>query len=137
MQYTELFQKTKVLAVIGCSDKPGRAGHDIPRMMNQNGYDIIPVNPNITSALNIKAFPSMLDIPEELQIDIVVIFRNPKYTAGAVGDILRWAKHLEDKPLIWTQPGVSTSQAKSIAENAGYEYVENACIAVEYAKYGK
>lgn len=137
MNFPKIFKQSKLLAVIGCSNTPGRAGHDIPKMMRQNGFTVIPVNPNIDSVFGKTAFPSMLDVPTEIEIDIVVIFRNPRYSAKAVADTVKWVQKSNRKPLIWTQLGVSTAESKEIAENAGLDYVENACIAVEYAKYGR
>lgn len=81
------------------------------------------------------SYPSMLDIPADIQIDIVVIFRNPRFTAQAVSEVVLWKKRSGQNPVIWTQFGVSTPEAATLAEQAGLAYVENACIAVEYVKY--
>ena len=135
MNISQLLTSSNSLCVIGCSDKPGRAGHDIPAYMRSHGFSIIPVNPNITSVFGKSSFPSIIDVPPDFVVDIVVIFRNPRYTQKAVSEIVLWAERTGQKPVIWTQLGVSSPAAEDIAAKAGLEYVENACIAVEYAKY--
>ena len=76
----------------------------------------------------------MKELPDDLQIDIIDIFRNKKYTAEMVQDIVEWSNKTGQKPVIWTQLDVSSIEAKNLAEENGFEYVENRCLMVEHSK---
>lgn len=76
----------------------------------------------------------MDQLPEDLEVDIVDIFRNKRYTDEMVRQISKWSGKTGQKPLIWTQLDVSTPEAKSIADKAGLQYVENRCLMVEHGR---
>src|SRR5947209_20339042 len=73
----DLLSGAKTIAVVGLSDSPLRPSHGVSAYMQSRGYRIIPVNPTISEALGEKAFSSLLDVPDK--IDIVNIFRRPAY----------------------------------------------------------
>ncbi len=127
-------RETKTIAVIGCSDKQYRTSYHIAKYLKKAGYDILPVNPNIQSSLGVKAYGTILEIPKNRQVDIIDIFRNKRYSAEMVEEIVKWSKKTGQKPLIWTQLDVSTDRAKEIALNAGLPYVENRCLMVEHGR---
>ena len=79
---TELLKRAKTIAVVGLSDNPMRASHGVSAYMQSHGYRIIPVNPQIESALGEKAYASLLEVPEK--IDIVNIFRRPEFVEEVV-----------------------------------------------------
>lgn len=93
---------------------------------------MIPVNPNEERVLGEKCYPSIVDIAGEIQIDIVDIFRNKKYTKEMVEEIVSWSQATGQKPVVWTQLDVSTKEAKNLAEQNGLQYVENRCLMVEH-----
>lgn len=74
----------------------------------------------------------MADLPEDVTIDLVNIFRNKRYTTETVKEIIEWGEERNQKPVIWTQLDVSTDQAKELAGENGFTYVENRCIMVEH-----
>src|ERR1044071_5395184 len=79
---SELLGRTKTMAVVGLSNSPLRPSHGVTAYMQTQGYRIIPVNPNIHGALGEKAYPSLLEVPEK--IDIVNIFRRSEFVPGIV-----------------------------------------------------
>lgn len=129
---TDQLSSAKTIAIIGCSADPGRTSRRIAGYLKKNGYKIIPVNPNEESILGEFVYDSVENIPESISVDIVDIFRNKKYTADMVREIVNRFKNSEIKPLIWTQLDVSSDEAKRVAEENGFEYIENRCIYVDH-----
>jgi predicted CoA-binding protein len=132
--FKEKLKKANTIAIIGCSTNKYRTSYHIASYLKENGYRIIPVNPNYDEILGEKCYSAMDDIPEDVEIDIVDIFRDSQYTADMVRDIIDWSGKSNQKPLIWTQLAVSSSEAKSLAEEAGHDYVENECIMVQHSR---
>ncbi len=132
MNLENLLNNATTIAVVGASPQRGRPSNRVVRYLISAGYSIIPVNPNYEEVEGIKTFNSILDIPADVDIDIVNIFRNPKYTLSVVEEVIERSKS-SAKPVIWTQLGVSTDEAKLIAQSAGIDYVSNQCIMVTHA----
>ncbi len=98
--------------------------------MQTNGYRIIPVNPKIKGALGEKAYASLLDVPEK--IDIVNIFRRPEFVEEAVDQAIRLKV-----PAIWMQEEVINEKAAEKARKAGIFVVMDRCILKEHkARFG-
>lgn len=129
-----LLKEAKTIAIVGCSDKKYRTSYHIAEYMQENGYRIIPVNPNYDEILGEKVYPSVDEIPEEITIDIVDIFRDPAHTAEMVQDVIRRVRNTGKKPIVWTQLGVSSAEAKKLAENEGLTYIEEKCMMVEHSR---
>jgi predicted CoA-binding protein len=120
----ELLRRVKRIAVVGCSASPGKDAHDVPLLMLQHGYDIIPVNPKAPEIFGVKAYKTLAEIPGP--IDMVNVFRPSEETP----DVARQAVAVGAKAL-WLQLGIANPEAKRIAEDAGLEYVENRCVKIE------
>jgi predicted CoA-binding protein len=118
---TELLTHAKTIAVVGLSDNSLRASYGVSAYMQSHGYRIVPVNPNIESCLGEKAYSSLLDVPEK--IDIVNIFRRPQF----VQEIVDQAIQLK-VPAIWMQEGVIHEKAAEKARQAGIFVVMDRCI---------
>lgn len=129
-----LLQKAETIAIIGCSADKYRTSYHIANYLKENGFRIIPVNPNYDEILGVRCYDKMTDIPDDISIDIVDIFRDSQHTAEMVGDIIEWSKQTGQKPLIWTQLSVSSDTAKSRASENGFDYVENECIMVQHQR---
>lgn len=129
-----LLKDARTIAVVGCSNKKYRTSYHIAEYLQENGYRIIPVNPNYQEVLGEKVYPSVLDIPEDVSIDIVDIFRDSSHTAEMVEDVVERSKKTENKPVVWTQLGVSSDEAKKLAEDAGLTYIEEKCMMVEHSR---
>lgn len=121
----ELLKRAETIAVVGLSDSPLRPSHGVSAYMQIHGYHIIPVNPKITEALGEKAYPTLLDIPE--RIDIVNIFRRPEF----VEEIVDQAIHRQ-VPAIWMQEQVINERAAEKARRAGIFVVMDRCILKEH-----
>jgi predicted CoA-binding protein len=127
---SELLGRTKTIAVVGLSNSPLRPSHGVTAYMQTQGYRIIPVNPNIHGALGEKAYASLLDVPEK--VDLVNVFRRPEY----VEEIVDQAIQLKI-PAIWMQEGVINQGAAEKARQAGMVVVMDECILKEHrARFG-
>ena len=76
----------------------------------------------------------MSDVPENIEIDMVDIFRNRRYSADMVQEIVNWSESSGQKPVIWTQIGVSSDEAKRIASKNGITFIEDKCLMVEHGR---
>lgn len=128
----DLLETVKTIAIIGCSSNPYRTSYHIAEYLIGAGFEIIPVNPNESQVLNRKCYNSLFDIPEDIGIDLIDIFRNKKYVLETVQEIIDWSQKTGQKPVIWTQLDVSTDAAKKLAEDNGFRYVKNRCVMVEH-----
>lgn len=121
----DLLQRARTIAVVGLSDSPLRPSHGVSAYMQTHGYRIIPVNPQIDNALGEKAYPSLLDVPGE--IDIVNVFRRPEF----VDEVVDQAIQLK-VPAVWMQEDVINQRAADKARNAGIFVVMDKCILKEH-----
>src|SRR5579872_6903485 len=121
----DLLKRAKNIAVVGLSNSPLRPSHGVSAYMQTNGYRIIPVNPTINGALGEKAYPSLLEVPEK--IDIVNIFRRSE----SVEEVVDQAIQLK-VPAIWMQEEVVNEKAAEKARKAGIFVVMDRCILKEH-----
>jgi len=122
---SEILKHSRNIAVVGLSSSPLRPSHGVAAYMQTQGYHIIPVNPNIEEALGEQAYPSLMKVPEK--IDIVDIFRR----SDAVAEVVDQAIELK-VPAIWMQEGVIDEKAAAKARAAGIFVVMDRCILVEH-----
>ena len=126
----ELLARVKTIAVVGLSDSPLRPSHGVSAYMQAQGYRIIPVNPQIAESLGQKSYPSLLDVPEK--IDLVDVFRRPEF----VDEIVEQAIQLKI-PAIWLQEGVINERAAERARSEGMFVVMDQCVLKEHrARFG-
>lgn len=97
------------------------------RYLQRVGYRCIPVNPNADEVLGERSYPSLADLPEP--VDLVDVFRRAEYCA----DVAREAAAI-GAPALWLQLGLRSDEARDVAEEAGMEYVEDACTAVVHRR---
>lgn len=100
----------------------------------EKGFTIIPVNPKEDQIFGLKCYPSLNDIPESENVDIVNVFRDSEYTLGVVEEVIEFKERTGQSPTIWTQLNVSTDKAKELASQNEIPYVENKCIMVEWER---
>jgi hypothetical protein len=131
---SSVLSTARTIAVVGCSDDPTRTSYRIAQYMQERGYRIVPVNPNVESVLGETAYSDLPSIPADVPIDVVNIFRAPQHTADMVRDAIERVEATGERPVIWTQLGVSSPEARSLAAEAGLPYVRNRCIKVEHAR---
>jgi predicted CoA-binding protein len=121
----EILQRSKTIAVVGLSSSPLRPSHGVSAYMQIQGYKIIPVNPDIRGALGEKSYPSLMDVPDK--IDMVNIFRSPEF----VEEIVDQAIQLKI-PAVWMQEGVINEKAAEKARKAGMFVAMDLCILKEH-----
>jgi uncharacterized protein len=124
---TEVFQNAKTIAVVGLASSPLRPSHGVAAYMQQHGYRIIPVNPNISESLGERSLKSLLDIKEP--VDIVNVFRRP----DAVPEVVEQAIQIK-APVLWLQETVIHVEAAEKARKAGIFVVMDRCILKEHRK---
>ena len=124
---TKLLQSARTIAVVGLTDTPTRPSYGVSHYMQSQGYRIIPVNPNITEWMGEKAYPSLLEVPEK--IDIVDVFRRPDAVPEVIGQAIQIKA-----PVIWMQEGVVHHEAAEKARQAGIFVVMDKCILKEHIK---
>jgi uncharacterized protein len=122
---TELLRRAKTIAVVGLSSNPLRPSHGVAAFLQSQGYRIIPVNPQIESCLGEKAYASLLEAPEK--IDIVNIFRRPEFVEEVVDQAIQLKV-----PAIWMQEDVIHEKAAEKARKAGLFVVMDRCILKEH-----
>jgi predicted CoA-binding protein len=123
----DLLRSARVIAVVGLSDNPGRPSYHVAEYLQEQGYRVIPVNPTITEALGEKAYASLGDVPEA--IDVVDVFRR----SDAVPPVVDEAIAVGAKA-VWMQEGVVNEPAAEKARAAGLTVVMDRCILKEHAK---
>ena len=123
----ELLRSSRVIAVVGLSNKRYRPSHGVSEYMQHSGYRIIPVNPNETEVLGEKSYARLEDIPEH--IDIVDIFRRSEFVMPIVESAIRVGASA-----VWMQEGVIDEEAAKKASDAGLKVVMDRCILKEHQR---
>ena len=121
----EILENAKVIAVVGYSDNPSRTSYQIAKYLKNVGYKVYAVNPTIESVDGEKAYPTLADVPEK--IDIVDVFRRSEFLSGVVDDAIA-----AGAPVVWAQLSVSDAAAAQKGEDAGLTVIMNNCIKVSH-----
>ncbi|HEX7262976.1 MAG TPA: CoA-binding protein [Candidatus Dormibacteraeota bacterium] len=124
----EILEGAMVIAVVGASRDPMKAGGSVPEGLQRRGFRIIPINPYADTLFGERVYRSLADVPEK--IDLVDVFR----PASDAPDIARQAVAVGAKAL-WLQLDIRSEEARRIAEAAGLDYVEDECTAVVSSLY--
>lgn len=124
-----ILKNAKTIAVVGLANSPLRPSHGVSAYMQQQGYRIIPVNPMIEESLGEKSYRSLRDIPKDIKIDIVDVFRRP----DAVPEIVDQVIELK-LPVLWLQEAVVHEAAAEKARKAGVFVVMDRCILKEHRR---
>jgi uncharacterized protein len=123
---TSLLTAARTIAIVGASSNPDKASHGIMQKLQHVGYKVIPVNPRETEILGERSYPSLLDVPEP--IDIVDVFRRAEDTPAIADE----AVTIGAKAL-WLQTGIVSEDAAARAEAGGLVVVMDACIGATHA----
>ncbi len=126
----QLLETSKIIAVVGLSDKPERDSYRVAEYLQRQGYRIIPVNPTVDAVLGEKSYASVSDIPEP--VDIVDVFRRPDAVGPVVEDAIAAGARA-----VWMQLGIENEEAAQAAEAAGLQVVMDRCIKIEHARLWK
>jgi len=117
----------KKVAVIGMSKHQEKAAHFVPKYLSENGFDIIPVNPNSDEILNKKCYKEINDIKDD--IDIVDVFRPSEDVLPFVKDAIK-----KNPKVIWLQEGIHNEEAENLAREYGINVVFNRCMLAEHKR---
>ncbi|MEO1023799.1 MAG: CoA-binding protein [Bacteroidota bacterium] len=127
-----VLQQSQTIALVGCSPDPYRTSNYIANFLMEREYRVIPVNPREKNILGQVCYPSLNDIPGDIKIDLVNVFRRSEHTADIVNEVLEaFPVH---PPYIWTQLDVSSTQAEQLVEKHQLKYIKNRCIMVEWER---
>ena len=126
----EILQKSKKIAVAGLSPKEDRPSNRVAKYLIEHGYDIIPVNPGQKEILGKKCYPSITDIP--FDVDIADLFLNEKRVPDAVDQALE-----KGIKVIWMQLGIFHKEAGEKASASGSTVIMDKCIKIEHKKLNK
>lgn len=131
----EMLRGSQTIAVVGVSDKPWRASHNITRYLVMQGYHVFPVNPALKEVHGLTCYPD-LDSAQaaahesyEKGIDLVDVFRASDKVPPIVEDVIRL-----EIPYLWLQEGVINDKALAQARKAGVKCVQDVCIFREHAQ---
>ena len=128
-----ILEKSKTIAVVGLSDKPDRPSFYVSKYMQDEGYRVIPIHPQVTKVLGEKAFPTLdAAYAVEGKIDLVDVFRASEYVPAIVKDVMRLKI-----PYLWLQEGVCHDEAAKWAEDDGVLVVMDRCIYKEHARLAR
>jgi predicted CoA-binding protein len=128
-QLKTLLTDAKTVAIVGASDKPGRASHEIMKFLMKQGYEVYPINPLEKQVLGVPTYDTLSELP--IRPDIVDVFRR----SDAAGEIVREAAG-KGTNLIWLQEGVISDEGLKIAQCAETPFVMDRCIYKEYVRLG-
>lgn len=123
----KIIDETQTIAVVGFSSNPAKAGYYVADYLQGAGYRIIPVNPNLTSGLGQKAYESLTDIPEP--VDLVLIFQRPQNVPPFVDEAIEIGANA-----VWMQLGISNELAAEKAREHGLDVVQDACMMVDHRR---
>jgi predicted CoA-binding protein len=123
----KILQTTRTIAVVGLSSDRSRSRYYFPAYLQENGYRIIPVNPNLTETLGEPAYADLSAISEP--VDLVLIFRRPEAVPPFVDQAIAIGASA-----VWMQLGIINPAAAAKARAAGLDVVMDACMLVEHRR---
>ena len=123
----EILTKYRKIALVGASPKPERDANEVMRYLLEKGYEVYPVNPRYEEVLGRKCYPSVLDIPDE--VEIVDLFVRPEFTMEYVEQAIK-----KGAKVVWFQFGTFNEEAFKRAKEAGLIAVAHRCIKQEHER---
>jgi predicted CoA-binding protein len=125
-QLRKLLIEARTIAIVGASSSPDRPSHGIMKKMLAAGYRVIPVNPRESEVLGQKAYPSLRDIPEK--VDIVDVFRRAEDTPPIADEAVAIGARA-----LWLQSGIVNDETARRAAAGGVLAIMDMCIGVEHS----
>jgi predicted CoA-binding protein len=125
----KIFNNCKTVAVVGISPKEDRPSYRVASYLQSKGYRIIPVRPDGDTILGETIYPQIMEIPKEVEIDVVDIFRKSEEVPPIVEEAIR-----RGAKIVWMQEGVIHQKAGEDAERAGLKVVMDRCIKKEHER---
>ena len=125
----DTLHKIKTIAVIGISPKEDRPSYIVASYLKSKGYRVIPVRPDGEEILGEKVYHSLSEIPKEISVDVVDIFRKSEDVPPIVAEAIQ-----RGIKVVWMQEGVIHKEAGEKAEKAGSKVIMDRCIKKEYQR---
>jgi len=126
----KILKKSKTIAIIGLSDKPDRPSFQVAKYLISQGFTVIPVNPTIDSVFGLNSYQNFSDIPSNIKIDIVDIFRKSDQVLPIVEEIVK----SNQNPVIWFQDGTQNLKAEKLAQESGLQIISGVCLMKAHQK---
>ena len=120
-------EAAETVAVVGCSPNPSRPSNEIARYLQRQGYRVVPVNPGHREILGEPCYPTLSDVPADVRIDIVDVFRRSEYVAGVAEEAI--ARRV---PFVFLQLEVVDEASARSLEAAGIGVAMDRCILIEH-----
>jgi predicted CoA-binding protein len=120
-----LLGDVRTIAIVGLSSKPDRPSLAIAQYLQDKGYRVIPVNPGETEVVGEPAYATLADIPKDVRVDVVDVFRRAEETPAVARDAVAIGAKV-----LWLQDGIVNEEAYRIADEAGLEVIMGVCIKV-------
>ena len=130
----EILENSQTIVVYGMSADPEKPAHFVPAFLQSKGYSIIPVNPHAETILGRKSYASLDEIPSNLQIDLVQVFRPSDQALDVVKEAVARHRQHRDIHVVWLQLDIENKAAKQLAEETGITFVQNRCMMREYER---
>ena len=123
-----IFEETKTIAIIGLSPNEEKASNIVAQYLINAGFTVIPVYPKEEEILGLKVYRSLSDIPSDIQVDMVDIFRKPEVIASVVDEAIKRG----NVTCVWSQLGLVNNAAMEKAKANGMKAVQNFCTKIEH-----
>ena len=117
----------KKVGVVGISRHSAKAAHFVPKYLSEQGFDIIPINPNADKILGKKCYPDISSV--EHSIDIIDVFRPSDQVLSVVQEAIK-----KNPQVIWLQEGIHNLEAEELAREHGIDVVFNRCMLAEHQR---
>ena len=121
-----IVKEAKTVAVVGASNDPEKYSNEVATYLKEHGYHVIPVNPTEEEVLGERAYDTVDEVPEK--VDVVDVFLPPEKTPEIAEDAVR-----AGAKVLWLQEGIKNPEARQIAEEGGLTYVEDRCMLKTHA----
>src|SRR5438874_10593456 len=118
-ELTQLLTNATTIAVVGASSNPDKASYGIMQKLQRAGYRVVPVNPRETEILGERSYPSLVDVPE--RIEIVDVFRRAEDAPGIADEAVTIGA-----TALWLQSGIVSEDAAARAKAGGLIVVMDA-----------
>ncbi|KUO90113.1 MAG: CoA-binding protein [Pyrobaculum sp. OCT_11] len=127
MEPVEVLKRYRTVAVVGASRDPSKWAHIVPKYLKEHGYRIIPINPTASEILGEKAYKSLMEVQEE--VEVVEVFRPSEEVPKIAEEVIQRRKARGDVKVLWLQLGITADEdTKKRLKEAGIALVENACM---------
>lgn len=133
MSIKEILDNYKKIAYYGISTNPDKPAYRVPAFMQSKGYEVIAINPHANEILGKKVYHNLMDVEEE--IEILDVFRPSDQTVQVVQEAIDRKKARGDIKVIWLQLGIQNEDARKLAEENGFIFVQDKCLHIEYERY--